>query len=81
MLTRGWPTGDPKGFNSLLESFADLSEYIEAYAALPLASRNSWTNPEIWHGELAHRVEITDDFKEFTIYLKQGVLWLVKRVS
>lgn len=75
VLTRGWPTGDPKGFNSLLESFADLSEYIEAYAALPLASRNSWTNPEIWHGELAHRVEITDDFKEFTIYLKQGVLW------
>jgi len=74
-ITRGWPTGDPKGFNSYLESFADLSEYVEAYAALPLASRNSWTNPEIWHGELAHRVEITDDFKEFTIYLNKGVMW------
>lgn len=75
VLTRGWSTGDPKGFNSLLESFAELSEYIEAYAALPLASRNSWTNPEVWHGELAHRLEITDDFKEFTLYLKKGVLW------
>jgi peptide/nickel transport system substrate-binding protein len=74
-LKRGWPTGDPKGFNSLLESFADLSEYIEAYAALSLASRNSWTDPGVWHGELAHRVEVTNDFKEFTIYLKKGVLW------
>lgn len=74
-LKRGWPTGDPKGFNSLLESFADLSEYIEAYAALSLASRNSWTDPGVWHGELAHRVEVTNDFTEFTIYLKKGVLW------
>ena len=44
-LTRGWSTCDPKGFNSLLESYADLSEYFESYAALPLAARNSWTNP------------------------------------
>ncbi len=75
VLTRGWSSGDPKGFNSLTENAAELSELIEAYATLPIASRNSWTDPSKWHGELAHRVEITDDSKEFTIYLKRGVLW------
>lgn len=75
VLVRGWSSGDPKGFNPLIENAAELSEAIEAYAALPLASRNAWTDPEKWSGELAWRVEITDDFKEFTIYLKKGVKW------
>jgi peptide/nickel transport system substrate-binding protein len=75
VLTRDWPWGDPKGFNSLVENAAELGELIEQYAALPLADRNVWTNPGEWHGELANRVEITDDFKEFSIYLRRGVKW------
>ena len=74
-LARGWSSGDPKGFNSLLENGAEVGELLEQYAALPIADRNVWTNPDEWHGELANRIEITDDFREFTIYLRKGVKW------
>lgn len=76
-LVRGWSSGDPKGFNSMLENAAELGELVELYAAASLADRNVWTNPDEWHGELATRVEVTDDFKEFTIYLRPGVTWHV----
>jgi len=74
-LIRGFWGGEPKGFNPLLENAADLTEFIELYAALPLAERNVFTNPDVWHGRLAWRVEVTDDFKEFTFYLRPGVKW------
>jgi peptide/nickel transport system substrate-binding protein len=74
-LARGWPSGDPKGFNPLLENGAEVGELLENYVSLPVADRNVWTNPDEWHGELATRVEITDDFKEFTLYLRRGVKW------
>jgi ABC-type transport system substrate-binding protein len=75
VFTRGWDSGDPKGFNSLLENAADLGEYVEVYAAASLASTNVWTNPDNYSGELAWRVEITNDYKEYTFYLKKGVKW------
>lgn len=75
VLARGWSSGDPKGFNPLIENAAELTELVETYAALPLATRNVWTDPEKWSGELAWRVEITDDAKEFTIYLNKGFKW------
>jgi ABC-type transport system substrate-binding protein len=74
-LFRGWSTGDPKGFNPLLENGAEIGELVEAYVTTPIADMNGWTNPDDWHGELATRVEVTDDFKEFTIYLRRGVKW------
>ena len=74
-IFRGWASGDPKGFNPLTENAAELGELIEAYVAAPLAGRNDWTDPGVWHGELATRVEITDDYKEFTLYLRRGVKW------
>ncbi|HEV8549956.1 MAG TPA: ABC transporter substrate-binding protein, partial [Polyangiaceae bacterium] len=74
-LLRPWDTGDPKGFNPLLENSAYNVELIENYAAVSLASRNTWTNPSEWHGELAYRVEVTDDSKEFTFYLRPGARW------
>ena len=75
VLTRGWGSGDPKGFNPLTENAADLSRLIQVYTGSGLATRDAWGNPEEWVGDLAWRVEITDDFKEFTFYLKQGVRW------
>jgi len=74
-LFRAWDTGDPKGFNPLLEGSAYNTEYVEALCAYPLAAMNAWTNPSDWHGEFAYRVEVTDDFKEFTFYLRSGVKW------
>jgi ABC-type transport system substrate-binding protein len=76
-LVRGWGSGDPKGFNSVIENAAELTELIETYAGISLAKRNVWTDPDKWSGALAWRVEFTDDSKEFTVYLKRGVKWHV----
>ncbi|MBM4362157.1 MAG: hypothetical protein FJ104_05715, partial [Deltaproteobacteria bacterium] len=74
-LTRGWASGDPKGWNPLLENAAELTELVEAYAAAPLADRNSFTDPDRWYGVLATHVAISDDHREFTITLRPGVKW------
>jgi ABC-type transport system substrate-binding protein len=75
VLNRSWDTGDPKGFNPLLENSGYTIDLIENYVAYPLASMNAWTNPSDWYGEMAYRAEITDDYKEFTFYLRAGVKW------
>jgi peptide/nickel transport system substrate-binding protein len=74
-LSRGWYTGDPKGFNPLLENSAYNVELIANYVGYPLGAMNAWTNPSDWSAEFAYRVEVTDDFKEFTFYLRPGVKW------
>jgi peptide/nickel transport system substrate-binding protein len=75
IITRGWDTGDPKGFNPVLEGSAYGVELIENYVAYPLGGMNAWTNPSDWHGEMAYRAEVTNDSKEFTFYLRPGVKW------
>jgi peptide/nickel transport system substrate-binding protein len=74
-LSRGWWTGDPKGFNPLLENSGYNVELIRLYVGYPLAGVNAWTNPSEYHGKMAYRAEVTDDFKEFTFYLRPGVKW------
>jgi peptide/nickel transport system substrate-binding protein len=74
-LTRGWSSGDPKGFNPIIENASEISANIQHYVSAPLARRMAWSDPEKWAGQLAWRVEITDDYKEFTIYLRKGVKW------
>jgi ABC-type transport system substrate-binding protein len=37
--------------------------------------RNRWTDPNQFYGDLAWRIEVTDDYKEFTLYLRKGVKW------
>jgi ABC-type transport system substrate-binding protein len=74
-LSRGWYMGDPKGFNPLLENSAYNIELIQNYVGYPLGGMNAWTNPSNWYGEFAYRLEVTDDFKEFTFYLRPGVKW------
>lgn len=75
VLQRGWEYGDPKGFNMLLESSGLLFEYLYPYALIRLGLRNNWTDPDAYYGELAWRIEVTDDSKEFTAYLRPGVKW------
>lgn len=65
---------DPKGMNFVIENSAPLNEDIQYYVNLYLARRDP-SDISKWYGDLAHRVEITDDFKEYTIYLKKGVKW------
>lgn len=75
VLKRGWPSGDPKGFNWMVENAAELNELVANYADLQIAFRNKWTNPVEWYGGAACRVEITDDYKTYTIYLRKGLKW------
>ncbi|HVW27676.1 MAG TPA: ABC transporter substrate-binding protein [Polyangiaceae bacterium] len=75
VLRRGWPNGDLKGFNPLLEGSADILETIGTLCGASIADRNAWTNPDEWYGSLATRVEVTDDSKEFTVYLRKHLLW------
>jgi len=77
VLVRGWTYGDPKGFNPLLENSGYSVEFIDQYVSDSLGAMNAWTNPSDWHGEIAYRVEITDDSKEFTFYLRPGLKWPV----
>jgi ABC-type transport system substrate-binding protein len=71
---------DPKGLNFILENSSDVSEEIGSYVNLSIAARLP-RSPEKYYGLLAERVEITDDFKEFTIYLKEGVKWQLPAVD
>jgi ABC-type transport system substrate-binding protein len=75
VLSRGWEYGEPKGFNILLESSGVLFDCIYPYALGRFGLRNFWTDPDVYHGDLAWRFEITGDSKEFTAYLKPGVKW------
>jgi peptide/nickel transport system substrate-binding protein len=75
VLGRSFEYGDPKGFNILLESSGILEERIYAYCRIRLAEPRSWTDPGTYYGTLAFRLEITDDSKEFTAYLRPRVKW------
>jgi peptide/nickel transport system substrate-binding protein len=70
-----WANGDPKGFNPIIENAAELNDKLGTYIESRLVQRNKWTNPDTYYGDLAWRVEVTDNFKVFTIYLKKGVKW------
>lgn len=74
-FVRGFWTGDPKGFNPLLENSSTVIEFVEYWVTYQLGERNVWTDPEKWHGEAAWRLEITDDGKQFTFYLRPGMTW------
>jgi peptide/nickel transport system substrate-binding protein len=74
VLTQGWASGDPKGFNALLENSLDM-RVLDNYTGSSLARPNRWTDPDAWYGDLAWRVEVTDDFKTYTSYLRKGVKW------
>jgi peptide/nickel transport system substrate-binding protein len=70
-----WSSGDPKGFNWMLENAGDLSDKLFSYVQSSPAQRNGWTDPDTFTADLAWRVEVTEDFKVFTIYLRKDVKW------
>lgn len=72
-ITR-WFGSDPKGLNYLLENGSDVREGVSAYVNESLAT-NHFQDPDSWAPALAERVEVTDDYREYTVYLRRGVLW------
>ncbi len=65
----------PKGLNPVTESSAPLSDQLNWYVRETLGLRHGYSDPEIWGPMLAERMEITDDYREYTIYLRKGVYW------
>src|SRR5688572_9286634 len=74
-LLRGFEHGDPKGFNPVTENDGNLGDFLDEYTGSSIATQNKWTDPNKWYGDLAWRVEVTDDFKEYTVYLRKGIVW------
>jgi peptide/nickel transport system substrate-binding protein len=70
-----WFSGDPKGFNPIVENYSDLPDKLANYIESRLIQRNAWTNPDTYYGDLAWRVEALDNFKHFVVYLRKGVKW------
>ncbi len=69
-----WFGPEPKGFNFILENDAGLTNYVELYVADSPASRH-WKNPSAWRPSVCWRVEISPDFKEYTLFLRKDVVW------
>jgi ABC-type transport system substrate-binding protein len=76
---RRYLSSTPKGFNWLTENGADVQE-IATYAHNTFASRDK-KNPDKFVPELAYKIEVNDDFTEYTIHLKRGVYWHVPNVD
>ncbi|MDQ7825520.1 MAG: ABC transporter substrate-binding protein [Candidatus Eremiobacteraeota bacterium] len=70
-----WYGADPKSFNYIVSNDGELSSQIGNYVYNEGFGTRSRDNPDKWVKALAERVEITDDYKEYTIYLKKGVKW------
>ena len=72
---RRYLSSTPKGFNWLTENGADVSE-LQEYAHNVFARRD-YENPDKWIPELAYKVEVSDDFTEYTVHLRDDVYWQV----
>ncbi len=64
---------DPKGFNWLTENSADVSE-IQEYVHSTYADRDL-EKPDKWVPELAYKIEVNDDYTEYTIHIRDEVYW------
>ncbi|MFP4597567.1 MAG: ABC transporter substrate-binding protein [Persicimonas sp.] len=76
---RRYLSSTPKGFNWMTENGADVTA-IQTYAHNNLARRD-YENPEKWIPELAYKVEVNDDFTEYTFHLRDDVYWQVPTVD
>lgn len=65
---------DEKGFNRILENSAQIGEWHDYYVNDTLAARH-WEDPDKWAARLAERIEVSEDNREFTIYLRRDAKW------
>lgn len=65
---------DPKGFNFIVENAAELTEQLEQYVTDSPASSH-WANPYKFAPALCWRIEVSPDFREYTLFFRRDVLW------
>ena len=68
-------SSDPKGFNWLTESSVDVAN-LQAIVHSQFARRD-FEDPDSYVPELAYKIEVTPDYKEYTFHLRKGVYWQV----
>jgi peptide/nickel transport system substrate-binding protein len=64
---------DIPGLNPLTQNAADTSE-LYAYVTMSLATRQR-NDPNRWVPELAYRIEVSEDFREYRVFLREGMMW------
>jgi ABC-type transport system substrate-binding protein len=70
---------DPKGFNWLTENGADV-QMISEYVHNTFAERDL-DKPDKFVPELAYKVEVSDDYTEYTIHIRDDVYWQTPNVD
>lgn len=65
---------EPKGFNFVTENDGNTGNLIEEYVADGPARRH-WANPSKYKPSLCWRVEVSPDFKEYTLFFRKDALW------
>jgi ABC-type transport system substrate-binding protein len=66
-------SSDPKGFNWLLENSVDVRNI--QHLMHNSVARRDFENPNNFVPELAHKVTVNDDYTEYTIHIRKGVMW------
>lgn len=74
-VLRRWFPSEPKSFNYIVSNDGELNNYVGKYVFAESLGNNAYMNPDKWVDGLAERIEITNDYKEYTIYLKHGIKW------
>ncbi|MDH3592069.1 MAG: ABC transporter substrate-binding protein, partial [Planctomycetota bacterium] len=69
-------SSEPAGFNFILQTYATLSDYCEAYTMSSPASRHRKRPSSFnWSPDLCWRVEVSPDYKEFTLFFRKDAFW------
>jgi peptide/nickel transport system substrate-binding protein len=69
-----WFGPEPKGFNFVTENDAGITNYVEQYVSDAPAGRH-WRDPSRWKPGVAWRIEVSPDFREYTMFLRDDVRW------
>jgi len=68
-------SSDPKGFNWLIENSVDVSNLQELVH--DTFARRDFEDPDTFVPRVAYKIEVSPDYKEYTIHLRKGVYWQV----
>ena len=64
---------DFPSLHPVVDNAANISE-VQRYVNRGLAWRRR-DDPNVFYGELAHRIEVNEDYTQYHVYLREGVKW------
>ncbi len=73
-VTGQWYGPEPKGFNFVTENEGGLTQDIETYVGGTAAVRHV-EDPSRWAPSLCRRIEVSPDFKEYTLFFRRDAVW------